>query len=322
MTTATEAPTQTQALTPFQVRAMELREHIAGSEPTAIVPRTFAEAQAFASALCHSDLIPQALRENAPNVLMMVLAGAEIHVPPIASMRVFHVMDGVPKLSADGIAATCTRDPSCEYLEFEEMSATRVTWIAKKRGRPEKRLTVTREEMIAAGLYDRKNRDGSPGNHQKYPRQMLNARCKAELCRLIWPDICAGMISAEEIADELGLDVNQINNAIDVKAVEKPSSFAPLPSAQNDGPQPEQARNEESNAETREATSTSKPETISAKDVEVLCVQMRAAKDAKDERKLAEIGARVAKYPVTDEQRAELLGVFTECRAEIRKAGK
>ena len=310
---------------------MELRENIAAAEPTAIVPRTFAEAQAFASALCASDLVPQALRDNAPNVLMMILAGAEIHVPPIASMRIFHVIEGVPKLSADGIAAICTRDPSCEYLEPEEMSSTKVTWIAKKKGRPEKRLTITREEMIAAGLYDRKNRDGSPGNHQKYPRQMLNARCKAELCRLVWPDRCAGMISSEEHADELGIDINA---AIDAAYTERKSGgFTALPTNTN-APKVETSKLEppavvdtkpEQAAAPAPESSTPANEPLSDDDVAFIADDMKEAADEKDVKRLSSIAAEIAELGkrgrVNEAQRRYLLGVYKKC-AEAIKAAK
>ena len=346
---------QTETTTePVKSHALAIREQIVAAEPMALVPTSFIEAQEFAIALCKSSLVPQALRDNAPNTLMMILAGAEIHIPPIASMRVFHVMDGVPKLSADGIAAICMRDPSCEYLEPAEQSPTRVTWIAKKKGRPEKSLTITREDMIAAGLYDRKNRDGSPGNHQKYPRQMLNARCKAEICRLIWPHLCAGMISAEEIADDLGIDAYAIANAIDVKATEKPATvFAPLPVVatsgdqhRGDAPARRHDKIEEVLAALRDPTPTQGPGSAAgmvgddaarerfvkgepepappaakpepAKPAPVSADLVKAFGEemmaAPDVKALAKVAGKIGAANVSDEQRTELLKIFNSCR--------
>jgi hypothetical protein len=187
----------------------------------ALVPRTFAEAESFSGALARSTLVPTALRGNAANVTMMIMAGLELGIAPIAAMRLFHVIEGVPKLSADAIAALCTRSPDCEYLEFSEQSSERVTWITKRRGRPEKSLTITSADMELAKLV-RQTSSGAPGMHQKFPRQMLNARCKAELCRLVYPEICAGMISAEEA---------RYSDAIDAEFTEvrSPSGFGKLP---------------------------------------------------------------------------------------------
>ncbi len=188
-------PQTSQALTPYQERSIALREGIGqDTAPRAIVPRTFAEAQSFAGALASSSLVPEKLRERAPDILMIVLAGAEHGIAPIRALTLFHVVEGVPKLSADGISAIVTAHPLCEYLEPIEQSDERVTWAAKKHGRPELRLTWDKEAATRAGLWGKRNWAG-------YPRQMLNARCKAEICRLVFPEVTAGLISAEEARD-------------------------------------------------------------------------------------------------------------------------
>jgi hypothetical protein len=195
--------------------------------PTAFVPRSFADAQMFAKALAESSLVPTALRNSAANVLMTIMAGAELGIAPIASMRLFHVIEGVPKLTADGIAGLCQRARACEYLRPKKgapQTAESVTWVAKRRDADEEiEVTWTRADVKTAGLWDRKDKYGNPGQHQKYPRQMLNARAKAEVCRLTWPEICGGMISAEEQRDI---------DAIDAEFVEIPASkFQPLQNA-------------------------------------------------------------------------------------------
>lgn len=196
--TPTATPPQaSQALTPYQARAMELREEIGqDAAPRAIVPRTFAEAQAFASAMATSALVPEKLRDRAPDVLMIILAGAEHGIPPIRALTLFHVVEGVPKLSADGVAGLVTAHPLCEYLEPREQNDERVTWVAKKHGRPELVLTWDKAAATRAGLWGKRNWAG-------YPRQMLNARCKAELCRLVFPEVTAGLVTAEEARDQL-----------------------------------------------------------------------------------------------------------------------
>jgi hypothetical protein len=180
-------------------RAIELRESISqDATPRAIVPRTFAEAQSFAGAIAASSLVPDALRERAPDVLMIVLAGAELGIAPVRALSMFHVIEGVPKLSADALAAIVMASPLCEYLEPREQSDTRVVWAGKRRDRPnEITLAVTQDDIERAGLL-RPSRNGSPSNHSKYPRQMKNARAKAELCRMLWPEVCAGLLTAEE----------------------------------------------------------------------------------------------------------------------------
>lgn len=199
--TNTQANGQTQALTPYQQRAIELREEISqDSTPRAIVPRTFAEAQAFAAAIAHSNLVPDALKENAPNILMTVLAGSELGIPPIRSLTAFHVMEGIPKPSSETLGAIVTSSPICEYLEPRELSASRVVFATKRRGRPEVTIAFTDEDVKAANL-DRPTRSGAASNHVKFPIDMKAARARSKLCKLVYPDLCAGITTKEEYDD-------------------------------------------------------------------------------------------------------------------------
>lgn len=186
---------------PREARALSIRDAMSNDgTPRAIVPRTFGEAEQFARAISTSSLIPEALRAKASDVLMIVLAGTELGIAPIRSLSMFHVMDGVPKLSSEALGAIVTASPVCEYLEPSELSNDRVTFRAKRRGRPEVALTYTNEDVERANLH-RPSRSGAPSNHVKFPRAMKTARCRAELVRLVFPDIAAGIVTKEEAED-------------------------------------------------------------------------------------------------------------------------
>lgn len=201
---ATQSPTAN-GPDPRVERAIALREGIrADATPGAIVPRSFAEVQSFAGALAASSLVPKALQDRAPDVMVILLGGLELGFAPMASLRNFNVIEGVPKLNADGLAALVTASSLCEYLELKTQTSTSTTWIAKRRGRPEQSATWTIADAELAGLV-RKNRDGSPGNWMKYPKQMMTARCRSELARRVWPDLCAGLDTSEEFEDRLEL---------------------------------------------------------------------------------------------------------------------
>lgn len=185
-----------------QQRMVALRDNMEpGAKPTAIVPRSFAEAQVMCGALAAASLVPEKYRERPQDMIVVVLAGAEIGIPPMAALRLYHIMDSVPRLSAEGVRAVILSHPDCEYFEPASSSETQATWVGKKRGRPEKTVTWTIERAKRAGLTERRNRDGSPGNWIKYPEDMLNARASMQLGRMIWPHIVAGMISREEAMD-------------------------------------------------------------------------------------------------------------------------
>jgi hypothetical protein len=184
------------ALSPRQERAIAARDAIeAGAvKPAPLVPRTFQEAQAFAGALAESPLMPEALRKQAANVLVVILAGVEMGLTPMQSIRLHHVIEGVPRLSSAAIAGIVMASPLCEYLRCVESTETRSTWVTKRVGEPEKSCTWTKERAQTAGLWGKRT-------WATYPTNLLNARARKELCEIVYPDICAGLLSAEEAED-------------------------------------------------------------------------------------------------------------------------
>ncbi len=191
---------------------MQLRDRMeAGdSRPGAIVPHTFAEVQAMCQALSASDLVPKAYKDRPQDMAIVIMSGAELRLAPMASLRLYHVIEGTPRLSAEGIRAIILDSPECEYFEFAESSEKRSRWIGKRPGRPEKEIVWTIERAARAGLASKPN--------WKDPESMLNARASMQLGRLLWPNIVAGLISREEAAD---------GDAIDVQFTERPAFVAP-----------------------------------------------------------------------------------------------
>jgi hypothetical protein len=263
---ATAQPQQTQALTPYQARAIELREHIAtDTAPRAIVPRTFAEAQAFASAIAHSSLVPEALKERAPDILMIVLAGAELGIAPIRSLSMFHVIEGVPKLSSEALGAIVTASPVCEYLEPRELSASRVVFAAKRRGRPEVTIEFTDADVKAANL-DRPSRSGAPSNHVKFPLDMKVARARSKICKFVFPDIAAGIVTKEEAEDlRHSREFEPPTRAAEFTAPPPPSTPpAPPPASSSSAPAGKAAKSTAKKAAPIDTTATEKPSAIPA----------------------------------------------------------
>lgn len=194
---------------------LAVRDEMApGAKPSAIVPRNFAEAQQMCGALARSGLVPKAYIERPENMIVTVMSGAEVGLPPMQSLRLYHILDDVPRLGAEGVRAIILASPSCEYFEFVKSSDTEATWIGKRPGRPEKSVTWTIERAKRAGLANK-------ANWQKSPEDMLNARASMQLGRLIWPEICAGMVSREEALDGDFLDAQY------TERVAKPTFVAP-----------------------------------------------------------------------------------------------
>jgi hypothetical protein len=203
-------------LSPRQEKLVEVRDGMrTGERPGAIVPRTFVEVELMCKALAGAGLIPATYREKPADMMLVVMSGAELGLPPMASLRLYHVIEGVPRLGAEGVRAIIIQSPDCEYFEFAESSPERAVWIGKKVGRPEKSITWTMERARKAGL-------AGKATWQKSPEDLLNARASMQLGRLIWPHIVAGLISREEAMD----------GPIDVEWTEAPKFSAPAPRVQ------------------------------------------------------------------------------------------
>lgn len=207
-------------LTPRQEHLQRVRDEMApGEKPAAIVPHTFAEVVTMCEALARAEIAPNSLRGKVMDMAMVIMTGAEVGLPPMASLRLYTTWDGVPRLMAEGMRAIILQSPAIEYFEMGTCDDSHATWIAKRRGRPEKSVTWTVERAKKAGLWDKKNRDGSPGVWQRYTQDMLNARASMQLARIIAPDVVAGMVALEEARD---------GDFIDAQSVEaKPVFVAP-----------------------------------------------------------------------------------------------
>jgi hypothetical protein len=159
-----------------------------------ITPASLAEAKDYASSIAQAATLG-AMRGKPADILAALLAGQELGLAPMQSLRAFHVIDGKPSLSADALAALCVRSPLCDYLlcEGDEVRATATT---QRRGSPKPvSVTFSMADAQRAGLAGR-------GGWQKYPAAMLRARAIAGVCRLAYPDLCLGLYDPDELAPE------------------------------------------------------------------------------------------------------------------------
>lgn len=133
-------------------------------------------------------------------VLSTIMAGREIGLQAMASLRAFHIIDGKQAQSADLIRAQCLRSPLCEYFRIVERTATKATWVTKRKGDPEVPLTYTIEEGRQAWQKDQKAWDASAWG--KRPANMVTKTAAATLARLVYPDLVLNMYCPEELTGE------------------------------------------------------------------------------------------------------------------------
>lgn len=161
---------------------------------TVIVPRTLAEVIDLAERLSKSSLLPDALKGKVPDVLMQIMAGQELGLYSMASLRSFNIISGKPVMSADAMVAVVLGSGKAEYVRRIEATDERATYATKRRGEPEQRCTWTMQMAKDAALHQK-------DNWRTFKRQMLASRAKSELMRDVYPDVLAGCFTTDEVSD-------------------------------------------------------------------------------------------------------------------------
>jgi len=160
---------------------------------TIIAPRTLEEVSTLSERISKSGLLPEALRGKVPEVMMQIMAGQELGLAPMASLRSFSIIGGKPVMSADAMVAVVLGSGKCEYFHrVGEGTDKSVTYATKRRGREEQRCTWSIEMAKTAAL-------NMKDNWRTFPRAMLASRAKSELARDVYSDILAGIFTAEEM---------------------------------------------------------------------------------------------------------------------------
>lgn len=165
------------------------------NELSIIRPGTLAEAKDLAQTLSAARTIPQALQKSPADVLAIVMAGAELGLAPMQSLRALVLIQGKPTLSADAMGALVkSRRDVCAYLVLKHSDGTRAAYETQRVGDPSPTsMGFTIEEAKAAGL-------AGGDNWRKYPAAMLRARALSAICRAVYPDLLLGVYDPDELA--------------------------------------------------------------------------------------------------------------------------
>src|SRR5439155_11097999 len=99
-------------------------------------PRSIHEAKQLAQDLFASRLF--SAYGHPAGVLATILAGRELGLPAIASLRSFHIIDGKPTMSASLLRALVLRSGLAEYFVCTERTPTQATFATKRKGDPNK----------------------------------------------------------------------------------------------------------------------------------------------------------------------------------------
>ena len=154
----------------------------------------------FAQVLSASGLAPKGM-ENPNSILIALQMGAELGLPPMASVQNIAVINGRPSVWGDAMLAVCRASGLFDEEAFYEqvdgagdkMSA-RVIVRRLPRGRAiEQEFSV--EDAKRAGLW------GKSGPWTQYPKRMLALRARSFALRNAFADVLRGFHVAEEVED-------------------------------------------------------------------------------------------------------------------------
>lgn len=147
----------------------------------------------------NTPFVPSALRGKPEAVLACILYGSELGIGPMQSLNSIHVIEGRTAMSPELMRAMVARHGHRIDVIENSTTACEVKGIRADTGST---ATVrwTMEDAKLAGL-------AGKNNWKTYPRAMLLARATSELCRIVFPDIIAGLsYTPEEVASIEGVE--------------------------------------------------------------------------------------------------------------------
>lgn len=160
----------------------------------ALVP--YAEMQHMAKAIATSGLFGIKTPEQA--IALMLIAQAEGLHPAVVA-RDYYIVNGRPaKTSEAMLRAFIAAGGTVQWHELTDVKAE-ATFSHPQGGTV--KIDWTMQRAKTAGLSTRKNRDGSDNMYERFPRQMLRARCISEGVRTICPTATSGLYSPEEVGE-------------------------------------------------------------------------------------------------------------------------
>jgi hypothetical protein len=141
--------------------------------------------------------------------MVKVMAGAEIGLPPFASMSGIHIVNGKPTLGANLIATLVKNDPRYDYrVKRADNEACVLAWYEGGAAVGESSFSI--QEANAAGLTGK-------DNWRKYTSDMLFARALTRGARRYAPGIFGG--APIYTPDEMGVDTDEDGHVVEGQIV-------------------------------------------------------------------------------------------------------
>lgn len=179
------------------------RREVAVAKPDLLTFGTIAEVMRFAETIQRADgMIPKHMIGNPGKIVATVMAGHELGVGPMASLRAFHVVEGKP--CADYSFWVARLKAAGYRLEWPERSMERCTLKMTAPDGSTAQETWDKARAVTAGLW------GKNGPWKNHPQTMLSARCVTSLGRAFAAEVMFGCYETSE-ADEIVKEAELVN---------------------------------------------------------------------------------------------------------------
>ena len=177
-------------------------------------PPNIQEAARLANSLAKSTLVPDAIRNRASDILVIMITGRELGLSTMQALRSINVIKGKGVASAEMMVAQCVKNKDiCEYFRLVESDNEYATYETKRAGSEPVKMTYSMRDAALAGIAEKHNWKAHPG-------AMLRARCSSAMARAVYPDLVAGIYETGE-GEEIQAQARPVTQAEVVEA-EKP----------------------------------------------------------------------------------------------------
>lgn len=155
------------------------------------------QAARVAESLSKTSFVPASLRGKAADITAAILAGQELGLQPMATLRSMDVIQGTPALRAHAMRGLVQSKGHRIWLV--EQSPEKVVMCGQRREAngefgPQQEVCWTIERARDLGLLGK-------DQWKKQPATMLTARATGEICRLVASDVLHAMPYAAEELD-------------------------------------------------------------------------------------------------------------------------
>lgn len=179
------------------------------------------QAGLIADSLSRTSFVPASLRGKTADITAAILAGQELGLQPMATLRSMDVIQGTPALRAHAMRGLV----QSHGHEVELVESTPQICVMRGRRKGAERwqeVTWTVERARELGLLGK-------DQWKKQPQTMLIARATGEICRLVASDVLYAMpYASEELDGGFPGDVSVVVNRPRVTLAEITGAASPL----------------------------------------------------------------------------------------------